>query len=146
MVTSKCIQTVAVAVGLMCLALVGCKGETVKKPISGTVTCGGEAVAMGQVVFVPLDNTSQPLVAAGIADGRYELNAGGGVPLGKYRVRVEAKKKTGRKVRGNNGFEITMVDEVVGVGPGAYFGDRSPLTVNIAADFNGKFDIAIPVR
>ena len=49
--------------------------------------------------------------------------ANGGVPLGKYRVQVDARQKTGRKVQGNNGLEMTTIDEEVRMGPAAYAGD-----------------------
>ena len=66
------------------------------------------------------------------------------MPLGKYRVRVDAQKKTGRKVKGSNGFEVTMVDEKISMGPKAYAGDQSPLVVEVTAGCDGKFDIVIP--
>jgi hypothetical protein len=132
-----------VLLGLTCLAPLGCGGRTPTKVMRGSVTCGGEKVPMGQVVFVPGD-TSQPPSAAAIVDGQYLMDAGGGVRLGKYRVRVDARKKTGRQVKANNGFEITMTDEVIPVGPAIYAGDRSPLSVEVAAASNGTFDIAIP--
>jgi hypothetical protein len=93
---------------------------------------------------VPIENTPGGVCAARIIDGLYRIEDRGGVPLGKYRVCVDARRKTGRKVRSTNGTEITMVDEIVRMGPAAFSGVQSPLTVEIAADFDGKFDISIP--
>jgi hypothetical protein len=135
-----------VTVGLACLAPFGCGGKPPLKIMHGSVSCGGERVPMGQVVFVPIGNSSAslPLSVAAIADGKYSMTSGSGAPLGKYRVKVDARKKTGQKVRGFNGIEITMVDEVVGMGPKAYAGDQSPLVVEVTADSDGKYDIAMP--
>jgi len=108
------IRRLLVAAGLACLTLLGCGGKTQSKLLHGSVACGGEKAPMGQIMFVPIENTSQPPIAATVVDGQYRMVAGGGVPLGKYRVRVDARKKTGRKVQGNNGLEVTMIDEVVG--------------------------------
>ena len=132
------------AMGLGCLALFGCAKKESVKVVQGAVTCGGEKVPEGRVTFVPLDGDSGPNRATVILDGQYRIEPKGGVRLGKYRVCVDARKKTGRKVLGFNGFQQAMVDETVRVGPEAYAGDQSPCEVNITADFDGRFDIALP--
>ena len=114
------------------------------KVIGGSVTCGGEEVPTGQVSFVPIEGTPGPNSAGLIVDGQYRIEARGGVPLGKHRVCVDARKKTGRKVEGHNGRETTMIDEEVRMGPEVYAGDQSPLVVDIRADSDGHYDIALP--
>ena len=64
--------------------------------------------------------------------------------LGKHRVCIDARQKTGRKVEGHNGREAVLVDEEVRVGPQVYAGDKSPLVFDLRADSDGRFDIAIP--
>ena len=130
--------------GLACFAPLGCgaKGPTAKA-MQGSVTCGGEKASKGMVSFVPIDGTSGRICAAPIVDGQYRFD-GGGVVLGKYRVQIDARRKTGRKVKGNNGMEVTMIDEEIRMGPEAYAGQGSPLTVDVRADSDGRFDIAIP--
>ena len=136
----------AMTAGVACFALLGCGGKPPVKIMHGNVTCGSEKVPTGQVVFVPIgnDSTSLPLSIAAIVDGQYSMAGSSGVPLGKYRVQVDARKKTGRKVQGHNGIEIAMIDEEVGIGPKAYASGQSPLVVEITADSDGKYDIAIP--
>jgi hypothetical protein len=131
--------------GLACLLLIGCgpKGMPTKV-MHGNVTCGGEKVPTGQVIFMPIEGTPGPNSAAMIVDGQYRIDSRGGVPLGKHRVCVDARRKTGRQVQGNNGREVTMIDELVRVGPEIYGGEKSPLVVEIKADSNGQFDITIP--
>ena len=134
---------IAGVLGLACLTSAGCGKGTSAKPMYGSVTYGGESVPMGRVSFVPMDDAAPPC-ATPIIDGQYRLEERGGVPLGKHRVQVDARKKTGRKVMGNNGFERTMIDEEVRIGPEVYASKQSPLVVNVTADFDGQFDIVIP--
>ena len=140
----RTISIVAGVLGLACLASAGCGKGPAAKPVYGNVTYGGESVPMGRVSFVPMDDAAGPPCAAPIVDGQYRFEERGGVPLGKHRVQVDARKKTGRKVMGHNGFERTMIDEEVRMGPEIYAGNRSTLVLDVAADFDGQFDIAIP--
>ena len=133
------------SLGLACMALlVGCgRGPTVKV-MQGSVVCVGQNIAGGKVSFVPLDGKSSWIHTAPIVDGKYRIDARGGVPLGKYRVQVDAHKRTGHKVEGFTGIEKAMIDEEVRVGPQKYANQDSPLVVDIRADSDGQFDIAIP--
>jgi hypothetical protein len=89
---------------------------------------------------------SGPTGSGPIVDGQYRIESRGGVPLGKHRVLVDAKKNTGRKIRGTNGLEVTMIDEQVRIGPDIYTSDQSPLIADIRADSDGQFDITLPAR
>ena len=140
----RTISIVVGVLGLACLASAGCGKGPAAVPMYGSVTYGGEKAPMGRVSFVPMDAAAGPPCATPIIDGQYRLEERGGVPLGKYRVEVDARKKTGRKVMGHNGFERTMIDEEVRMGPEVYAGNQSPLVVDVTADFDGQFDIAIP--
>jgi hypothetical protein len=130
---------------IVCLLVIGCGPKGLPaKVMYGNVTCGGEKVTTGQVTFTPIEGTPGPNSAALIVDGQYRIDARGGVPLGKHRVCVNARRKTGRQVEGHNGRETTMIDEEVSMGPAVYGGDQSPLVVEIKADSDGKYDVAIP--
>ena len=131
--------------GACCVTALGCGfGGTRTKVVHGTVTIGGEKAQSGQVRFVPVEGTSGPANAAPIVDGQYRIDGRGGVVVGKYRVEVTATKKTGRQVMQNNGFEQVMGDEFVNISPPEYAGKQSPIVAEIAADSDGRFDIAIP--
>jgi hypothetical protein len=132
------------ALSLGVLVLVGCGSGASAKVLHGSVTCGEEKVPMGVVSFVPIEGASGPTCAARIVDGQYRVEARGGVPLGKHRVQVDARKKTGRKVQGSNGREVAVIDETARMGPAVYAGEQSPLVVNVGVDCDGAFDIAIP--
>jgi hypothetical protein len=130
---------------LACFALTGCgDGRPPAKVVYGAVTCNGEKVLLGSVSFVPMDNQRGQSRAARIVDGQYRIDAKGGLPPGKYSIQVDAWRKTGRKVKGTNGMETTMIDEKVRLGPASYSGPESPLNLEITTDFDGKHDIVIP--
>lgn len=139
---------VAVAVlAVVCMAAAGCGGGGQElKAIHGSVTCGGEKVPSGQITFVPIEGTPGSPAPAAIVNGEYRFAAPGGVPPGKHRVEVDARKKTGRKVQGFNGIETTMIDEEVRLGPEIYAGERSPLVVEVRAEGDGRIDIALPLK
>ncbi len=130
---------------LSCFVL-GCSGDRLSsKIVFGTVKCGGEPVADGHVRFVPIEGTPGPASTGIIADGQYRIEARGGVPTGKHRVEVLARKKTGRKVRGTRlVMEGSVEDETVLLGPEQYEGEQSPLVLEVTADSDGHLDIEIP--
>ena len=133
-----------VVAGLAFAAVLGCgKSETPAIVMQGSVACGEAQVPSGEVKFVSVDGAAAPRLAR-IIDGHYRLDARSAVPLGKWRIEVDARKKTGRKVEGFNGFEKTMIDEEMRMGPEVYAGKQSPLVVDVTADFDGQFDITIP--
>ena len=79
----------------------------------GSVACGGENVSGGTVSFVPIEAGVGRISMGRIVEGQYRIDAAGGVPQGKYRVQVDARRKTGRRIQGNNGIEQAMIDEQV---------------------------------
>ena len=131
---------------LGCLAWSGCgpKGLPVIV-VRGTVTCDGEEVETGGVRFVPIEGTKGPASHSTIVNGKYRIEVRGGVPVGKHRVEVDARRKTGKKVPTVTDQSILM-EETVPVGPEAYAGRESPLVKEVTANSNGKIDIEIPAR
>jgi hypothetical protein len=140
-------QTIGLAAALVLVfpLLTGCGPKGLPaKVVYGNVTCGGQPVSTGQVTFLPIEGTPGTNSAAQIVNGQYRIAAQGGVSLGKHRVQVDARKKTGRQLQGTNGRETTMIDEEVRLGPAVYAGEQSPLIADIKANSDGKYDIVIP--
>ena len=128
---------------LACLAtLIGCGGPA-RTAVHGTVTSAGEKVQTGQIRFVPIEDTPGGVAVAKITDGEYRADNRGGLTAGKYRVVVDARKKTGRKVPGNTGVERTMLEETVRLGRPEYAGRKSSLVFDTAATADGRFDIDV---
>ena len=131
-----------------CLMLSGCSdGYTKFKVVHGTVTVDGQKVEAGRIQFVPVEGTRGPVSFARIVDGRYCIETHGGVPVGKHRVEVDARKKTGRKVLQDIGVvDNAMVDETIPIGAEQYTGVNSPLIVEVLPDSDGCINIEIPVN
>ena len=128
---------------LACLAtLIGCGGPA-RTVVHGTVSCSGEKAQTGQIRFVPIEDTPGGVFVAKIVDGEYRADNRGGLTAGKYRVEVDARKKTGRKVLGNIGTEHAMVEETVRLGRPEYAGRKSPLVLDTASAADGRFDIDV---
>jgi hypothetical protein len=128
----------------LALALsLGCgRGELPRRITYGTVTCGGEEVARGKLRFVPVENSALPSTSATIADGEYRVEQWGGVPIGKHRVEIEAKRFTGRKIE--NSLSGKTIAETASFGPSIYAGAQSPLIVEVKAEGDGRIDVTMP--
>lgn len=72
--------------------LVGCgQGDELQRVgISGKISYQGQPIPEGVIVFVPIEGTRGPGASAIIKDGVYNVTAGGGAPVGKYRVEIQA--------------------------------------------------------
>src|SRR6185295_6699697 len=77
----------------LCLALVdiGCGKQGIERAIVyGTVKFGGKPMQTGTILFVPTEGTKTPPGAAQIIDGKYRVEARGGVPVGTHKIEIEA--------------------------------------------------------
>lgn len=143
-IANRLIVKLTVAASFLLFA--GCSNDGLpSKIVVDNVICGGEPVAMGRIRFVPIDGTPGPASTGIIVDGQYRIESRGGVPLGKHRVEIFARQKTGRKVMGAHSLEPAEVDEVVLLGPPEYEGPNSPLVREITDDMDGRIDIEIPL-
>jgi hypothetical protein len=106
------------------VTVVGCgDGNKLKTyVVKGKITLEGEPLEGAQVIFTPVQEGGEARSASGTtgADGTYTLQTqegepGAGTTPGEYKVTVKAYEsvKTGRKVQGDEGYE--MVDEVESV-------------------------------
>lgn len=78
--------------GLMLFSLIGCGRSSglESRVVNGMLTCERQPIEDGEIRFVPTDDTEGPTSAASIHDGRYEVTARGGVPVGTHRVEIRA--------------------------------------------------------
>lgn len=133
----KCFAIAAVAL------LAGCN-RSVRYPVTGNVSVNGEKPDSGRVFLVPVEGVKGPRVTAQITNGEYKFVSDGGLAPGKYRVELEALKKTGRKTKARLvGGEMAEVDETQQLAPPAYRSTESPLTVDVPGANGGKIDISV---
>jgi hypothetical protein len=76
----------------MVLMLLACRraDELEMVTVTGTVTYQGKPLADGDIRFIPIGDTKGPTSSAPIRNGRYQVTARGGVPVGTHRVAVFA--------------------------------------------------------
>lgn len=73
------------------LLLNGCGPATTGPvPLSGTVVWNGQPLADAALQLIPLDAPDRPIAGARIVDGRFTVEARGGVRPGRYRVEITA--------------------------------------------------------
>lgn len=84
------------SVVLVLAAFAGCrdKGNLKTVVVKGEVKYAGQPIEEGLIRFSPIDGTTGPANIARIRQGRYEMAARGGVPVGKHRVEIRAFKET----------------------------------------------------
>ena len=74
-------------------AVVGCgRGSSDRVVVTGTVTYRGEPLPSGRIHFVPAEGTKAPQSGAEIVDGKYTVDAKGGVPHGTHKIRITAQR------------------------------------------------------
>lgn len=127
----------------MATAMSGCERRPPKKAISGTVSCGGEKAAKGTARFVPIRDTKGPPTTAYIVDGQYQLSQDGGIYPGSYRVEIVVQRKTGRKIP-DRAFIGLTTDQWEAVSDRRYWGDQSPLELEITSDSDHHYDFDVP--
>ena len=98
----------ALGIGLAIVTafLGGCGRSTDQEMVvvGGTVTYQGKPIEDGEIRFVPIGDTKGPISSAAIRNGRYEVTARGGVPVGTHRVEVFAfRVKSGRVAADSRG-------------------------------------------
>jgi hypothetical protein len=130
-------------VAVLLLTSMGCGVKATGTALHGSVTCNGKVVPTGTISFVPSSLDAGAVRSAAIVNGKYEFVPPSVLPFGKYRVQVDARTPTGRKVQKANGREPTMVDETTVMGQAIYAGTKSPLSVEIAADSSNVYDIVL---
>jgi len=79
---------------VMAVGLAGCGAENPRErlPVSGTVTLDGAPLDQGSIQFAPLVREDSVGSGAMIKDGKYEIPELKGLPVGKYRVRINSAR------------------------------------------------------
>ena len=74
---------------LICLAGCGGAGDAVERVVvSGMVTKAGGLVKKGRITLYPVKGTEGPTSGGEIQEGKFRIDAKGGVPVGTHRVEI----------------------------------------------------------
>jgi hypothetical protein len=124
-----------VCLGLMCIALAGCKSELKRYRVTGTVKYKGEPIKSGTISFRSLDG--QHTVATTLVNGEYDIAEANGLPVGKYQVAVsypdpKAPPATAASPDGLPGDSMAVA--AVSLGVVAADESKSELTAEIKAE------------
>lgn len=134
-----------ILLALSALAQTGCQDAGPERaPIQGRVTVAGEPLAEGRILFVPIAPTEGPTTSATIADGAYQLSYDQGPVVGKHRVEIEAALQLGFELDDEAAFARRGGRRLPPNPIPAEFNCNSKLTVDVAADRENTFDVAIP--
>ncbi len=76
---------------LFAALMIGCGSDGPERVVvTGEVTYQGKPLEKGQIRFEPAPGNKAPPSGGFILDGRYTIDAKGGVPLGPHKVTIEA--------------------------------------------------------
>jgi hypothetical protein len=105
--------------------------------VSGTVAFQGQPIQDGLIRFVPLQTGAGPMAGDVITNGQYRVVAKGGVPVGKCRVEIKARKIVPKPPQ-PGGLELKVLpDPSVQIIPAKY-NTESELTVTIEPGPDGE--------
>ncbi len=77
-------------------ALAGCQRGPARQVLEGTVTCDGQPLAAGYIIFRPESPSEGPAAAIDIVDGGFSIPAADGAWPGTCRVEITASRPSGK--------------------------------------------------
>lgn len=134
------------ALSLASLAAAGCGGAgdgKTRVALEGEIKLNGKALPTGLVSFLPTDEKGETAVAK-IENGKYTIERANGPALGTYKVLINSRQPTGKKVRDTDN-PAQLVNEEREVVPPQY---NSNSTISIEIKESGKqdFDLKAGVK
>ena len=89
------VPAVSFAFFVVCSAILGLsggcgRGGPERVVVSGTVTHQGRPLGEGEIRFLPIKGTQAPMAGAHVVDGKYVVDAKGGVPVGTFKIEIVA--------------------------------------------------------
>jgi hypothetical protein len=133
----------------ICLVTAGCQRRNYsgpqRYPLSGKVTVDGEPVDEGNIAFTdPSGGTGLRESGGEIKDGRFSVSEEKGPTAGKYRVRINWLKKTGKKYRAPETSDEVWYDQRKEALPERFRGPKSELSAEVPSPNNTyNFDLKL---
>ncbi|MFM7317797.1 MAG: hypothetical protein ACKO5E_12705 [bacterium] len=134
-----------IALSLACITLAGCgsgDGKT-RVAVEGEIKLNGKALPSGLVSFLPTDHKGEAAVAK-IENGKYSIERANGPVLGSYKVLINSKQPTGKKLRDQDN-PAQLIKEEREVVPSQY-NSNSTLTIEIKKGGQKDFDLKGEVK
>lgn len=130
----------SISIGVFFFAGCGAGDGKPRVALEGRVTLNGKELPTGLVSLIPTDSAGETAVAI-IENGKYVIEREAGPTPGKYKVLVESKQPTGRKVRDTDNPKA-KVDEITESVP-AQYNAQSTLEIEITPGSGQTFDLAL---
>jgi len=135
------------SIAAIIIATVGCNGATSKRvEVSGQVTFKDNPIEDGTIQFRPIDVNETVPIEVSIVNGEYRFEQDSGVPIGKYRVAIQAFQRTGRMVPDLTSIDRNkpnqeLIEHKIPLLP-EEFNERSTLEIEITGEMTEKnFDL-----
>ena len=113
-------------------------------PIKGRVTVGGQPLAKGRILLLPVAPSTGPTVTAPIVNGEYQLTDREGPIAGPNRVEVEAEMDLGFAIDDEAAFARRGGRPLPPNPIPAAFNRDSNLVIEIKPDDENVLDVSIP--
>jgi hypothetical protein len=114
----------------------GCGDNGGRSKIYGTILVDGKPLKTGSVSFQPAPGNPAPSAGCPVTDGEFEIPTTAGPMPGKYLVRVDAFRQTGKMIKDP---QRGPVPELVPL----RFREKFPLEATVTADSNNRFEFKL---
>lgn len=93
----------AIAISMLMLVHLGCRGTSMESEVSGTVTLDGKKLGPGTIVFAPVADGGKPATGSIESDGSYSMKTSraSGLAAGAYQVAVSIREMPQNVKRGD---------------------------------------------
>lgn len=131
---------------LAILLATGCSESGPQRaPIKGKITIGGQPLAAGQILFVPVAPTTGPTASAAIKNGEFVLQTAQGPVVGTQRVELEAELPLGFPLDDDVAFAQRQGKPLPPNPIPQQYNRYSTLTTVVKADTENDFTFDVPV-
>jgi hypothetical protein len=129
---------------LVLVALAGC-GETTpqRAPVAGKVTVGGQPLAKGRILFIPLSPNQGPTTSAAIVAGEYKIPKAEGAVVGQNRVEVEADWNLGFAIDDEAAYAKRCGQPLPPNSIPPQYNRESKLVAEVKAGQDNAFDVTV---
>ena len=117
-----------------------------RAPIKGKITIGGQPLAGGQILFVPIAPTTGPSTSAAIRNGEFALKKEQGPIIGTHRVEVEADLPLGFSIDDDVAFAQRQGKPLPPNPVPPQYNRQSTLTTEVKANIENEFTFDVPAK